>query len=155
MSENNIVNEKKELSRSHRREAAFMLIFEKMFSKDTCDEIIETAKEADEYEFDEFSQDIFRNVTDKEEELDAVIGEFSKTRSVSRIGKVSLAVLRIAVYESIYTDVPVNVAVSEAVSLSQKYSLENDVKFVNGLLGSFAKSEHIPEDKRAQVTIRQ
>ncbi|MBQ5317376.1 MAG: transcription antitermination factor NusB [Oscillospiraceae bacterium] len=134
------------------REAAFMLIFEKMFRDDSYDEIIESAKAADEYEFNEEAQQLFINVCNNETELDAVISEFSTTRSVSRIGKVSLAVIRIAVYESIYTDIPVNIAVSEAVSLSEKYSLETDTKFVNGLLGAFARSEKVPADKRDSVS---
>ena len=52
-----------------------------------------------------------------------------------------LAVMRIAVYECNHTDTPVNIAVSEAVRIAQIYSLEGDVKLVNGLLGSFSRSD--------------
>ena len=52
----------------------------------------------------------------------------------------SLAILRIAVYEMIYDDkVPVNVAISEAVLLAKGYSYTPDVQFINGLLGAYAK----------------
>lgn len=148
------MDKQKKITREHSREAAFMMVFEKMFHDDSCDDIIEQAKLADEYDFDAYSQELFRAVTEKADELDSIIGEFSQTRTVARIGKVSLAVMRIAVYESIYTPVPVDVAIYEAVVISQKYSLENDTKFVNGLLGSFAKSEHIPEGKRGDVTVK-
>ncbi len=140
------------MKRSHIREAAFLLIFEKMFRDDSCDDIIESAKDADEYEFDKEAQSLFKNVVEKTEELDDVISRFSEKRKVSRIGKVSLAVMRLAIYECIFDDnVPVNVAISEAVRLSKTYSLETDTQFINGLLGAVARSELIPEAKKEAV----
>lgn len=135
--------------RSEMREAAFMLTFEKLFSSDSCDDIIECAHEADEYDFDEQACRLFKGVTEKTEELDGIIAKYSEKRRVGRIGRVSLAVLRLALYECIYEpDVPVNVAVSEAVIISQKYSFENDTSFVNGVLGSFSRSGDVPAEKR-------
>ena len=62
--------------------------------------------------------------------------------TVERIPKINLAILRLAIYEAIYEEnVPVNVAISEAVALAGKYALEPDVSFVNGVLGSFAKEQ--------------
>ena len=109
------------LKRSHVREAAFLLIFEKLFRDDSCEDIIEAAKDADEYDFNDEVKRIFCAVSEKVEELDGIISEYSETRKVNRIGKVSLAVLRLAVYECLYEDsVPVNVAISEAVQLMKK-----------------------------------
>ncbi|MGN0666339.1 MAG: transcription antitermination factor NusB [Huintestinicola sp.] len=136
------------MKRSDVREAAFMLVFESQFRDDGIEEIIESAKEADEYDFNDEAIELFKNVTDKAEELDEIISRFSEKRKVSRIGKVSLAVLRIAVYESIYDDrVPVNVAISEAVQISERYSFESDTQFVNGVLGAFSRSGIAPEKK--------
>ena len=53
----------KALKKSHIREAAFLLIFEKLFRDDTCDEIIEFAKDADEYDFNDEVCRIFKAVT--------------------------------------------------------------------------------------------
>ncbi|MCM1523928.1 MAG: transcription antitermination factor NusB [Ruminococcus sp.] len=125
-----------------------MLIFEKQFRNDSCEDIIESAKEADEYDFNEASQRLFMQVVDKTEELDEIIGELSPRRKVSRIGKVSLAVLRLAVYECLYEEsVPDNVAVSEAVNIMNKYAFEEDTRFVNGVLGTFARKRKNREDK--------
>lgn len=136
----------KALKKSHIREAAFLLIFEKMFRDDTCDEIIESAKDADEYEFNDEVCRIFRAVSEKAEELDGIISEYSEKRKVNRIGKVSLAVLRLAVYECLYEEtVPTSVAISEAVVLTEKYAFDTDKQFVNGVLGSFSRSGKIPE----------
>ena len=49
--------------------------------------------------------------------------------------------LRLAVYEILYTETPVGVAINEAVELSKKYASKEDCAFVNGVLGSVAKEE--------------
>ena len=82
------------------------------------------------------------NVCEKQDEIDSIISKFSNKRTVERIPKINLALLRLAIYEAIYEEnVPVNVAISEAVALAGKYALEPDVSFVNGVLGSFAKEQ--------------
>jgi N utilization substance protein B len=54
---------------------------------------------------------------------------------------VDLAILRLAIYEMKYrSDVPKSVAINEAVELAKKYGTDNSGKFVNGVLGGFAKS---------------
>ncbi len=129
------------LKRSEIREAAFFLTFEKLFSSDTTDEIIDTAYEVDEFEMNEDVEKLFKAVDDKSAETDEIIAKFSEKRQFSRIPKVLTAILRIAVYEMLYDDkVPDNVAISEAVILAQKFAFESDVQFVNGLLGAFCRS---------------
>ncbi len=131
----------KNLKRSEIREAAFFLTFEKLFSSDTTDEIIDTAYEVDEFEMNEDVEKLFKAVDDKSAETDEIIAKFSEKRQFSRIPKVLTAILRIAVYEMLYDDkVPDNVAISEAVILAQKFAFESDVQFVNGLLGAFCRS---------------
>ncbi|MCM1579620.1 MAG: transcription antitermination protein NusB, partial [Ruminococcus sp.] len=104
-------------------------------------------------DFDEDACRLFRAVSERAEELDGVIARYSEKRSVDRICKVSVAVLRIAVYECLYEeDIPANIAASEAVKISQKYSPENDTAFVNGVLGKFTRSGDLPEAKRPAVT---
>lgn len=134
------------MKRSQVREAAFMLVFERMFRDDTLEDIIESAKEADEYDFNEDVIKLFCSTMEKAEEIDGIISEFSEKRRIERIGKVNLAILRIAVYECMFDElVPVNVAISEAVQLSRKYAFENDTQFINGVLGSLSRSGKLPE----------
>lgn len=129
------------MKRSEIREAAFLLGFEKIFSEDSADEIIDAAYEVDEFEINEEAEKLFKAVAEKESELDAVISEYSTKRHIGRIPKVSLAILRLAIYEMLYDDkVPVNVAISEAVVLAKGYSYASDVQFINGLLGAYAKT---------------
>lgn len=128
------------MKRSEIREAVFLLTFEKLFSDDSAEEIIDTAREVDEFEMNEECEKMFYAVNEKSAELDALIEKNSEKRKISRIPKISIAVLRVAIYEMLYSErVPNNVAVSEAVIIAKKYTYENDVKFINGLLGVIAK----------------
>lgn len=130
------------MKRSEIREAAFFLVFEKMFSDDTEDMIIDIAYEVDEFEVVEDVEILFKNVSAKSSELDEIIAKYSEKRQLSRIPKVSLAILRIALYEFLYDDkVPGNVAISEAVILTKKFAFDADVQFVNGVLGEFSRSQ--------------
>lgn len=128
------------MKRSEIREAVFLLTFEKLFSDDSAEEIIDAAREVDEFEMNEECEKMFYAVNEKSAELDALIEKNSEKRKIARIPKISIAVLRVAIYEMLYSErVPNNVAVSEAVIIAKKYTYENDVKFINGLLGVIAK----------------
>ena len=130
------------------RQAAFLLSFEKMFLDDDLDKIFESAEELGEFiPVNDEVKNLVRSIFDKQEELDSIISKYSDKRAVSRIPKVDLTALRLAIYEALYDEkVPVNVAISEAVALTEKYALEPDIAFVNGLLGSFAKDIKKDED---------
>ena len=129
------------IKRREIRESAFLLIFEKMFRQDEeLDDIFMSAME--EIIVNDEVKKLVKNVCEKQDEIDSIISKFSNKRTVERIPKINLAILRLAIYEAIYEEnVPVNVAISEAVALAGKYALEPDVSFVNGVLGSFAKEQ--------------
>ena len=128
------------MKRSEVREAVFFLTFEKLFSDETPDVIIDTAYEVDEFEMNEDVENFFKAVDSKSAEADEIIAKYSEKRQFSRIPKVSVAVLRIAIYEMLYDEkIPDNVAISEAVNISKKFAYEPDVQFINGLLGAFCR----------------
>ena len=73
-------------------------------------------------------------------EIDEKIDKAAKGWSISRIGKVELSVLRLAIYEMLFDeDIPVGVAIDEAVELSKKFGQESSGSFVNGILATLAK----------------
>ena len=75
-------------------------------------------------------------------ELDGYIDKYAKGWKFSRIDRVASAIMRVAMYEMLYMeDIPTGVAINEAVELCKKYESDEVVKFVNGLLGTFAKEE--------------
>lgn len=128
------------MKRSEIREAVFFLTFEKLFSNESVESIIEAAYEVDEFEINEDVEKLFAGVSEKSGEIDEIIAKYSEKRQFSRIPKVSIAILRIAIYEMMYDEnVPVSVAISEAVILSKKFSYTPDTQFVNGVLGAYSR----------------
>lgn len=123
------------------RESAFILCFEELFWNDDIDELFEIAESVAELPVNEDVKSLVRGVISKKQELDSIIAKYSEKRSVDRIPRLNLCILRIAIYESLYNDkVPVNVAISEAVMLARAYAYDTDVSFINGVLGSFSRS---------------
>lgn len=80
------------------------------------------------------------SIVDNLNDIDAKIADVSKGWTIERIGKVEIAVLRLAVYEMIYDDdIPVGVAIDEAVDITKKYGQSGSPSFVNGVLAALAK----------------
>lgn len=76
-----------------------------------------------------------QKIASKIEEIDALINEHTTRWKTSRMNKVDLTILRLAVYEMRWDeDVPTGVAIDEAVELAKKYSSEDGPSFVNGVL---------------------
>ena len=129
------------MTRREIRDNAFILVFENLLRDDPINTLYEEAEESDKVTVNDEVKKLVDGVIEHAEELDEKISAFSKTRSISRISKINVAVLRIAVYEILYDDMtPTNAAISEAVLLSEKYAYKEDTSFVNGVLSSFAKS---------------
>lgn len=79
-------------------------------------------------------------ITARMEELDQAINDRMDGWDITRIGKVELTILRIAVYEILFDeDVPDSVAINEAVELAKKYGQESSGGFVNAILAKFVK----------------
>lgn len=129
------------MTRREAREQAFMVLFEKIFDEElTISEIVGIAKENELIKINNFAEALLKAVEDNYEEVDSVIEANLQDWTLSRLPKVSLAVLRLAVAEIKYVDeVPDGVAVNEAVELAKKYGTSVDASFINGVLGAVAK----------------
>ena len=129
------------ISRYKEREQAFLICFEKMFSDASISEISECAEESRDDNFSQFALQCAKGVEDNLEELDKIISDHLSAKwKLNRISKVSLSILRLAVYEMKFVeDIPTNVTINEAVELSKKFSGEEEYKFVNGILGAVSK----------------
>lgn len=130
------------MTRKEAREQAFIIIFEKEFNNEyTLDDIIAAATEAELFDADNFARDLSEKTLSQLEKLDEIISSHLKGGwRLSRISKVSLAILRLAICEMIeFDEIPVSVSINEAVELAKKYAAEEDSSFVNGLLSSVSK----------------
>ena len=130
------------MTRSEAREQAFIVLFEKIFDNDsTIAQIVENAREAELIKINNFSETLLNAIEENISDIDNVITENAKGWTIARLPKVSLAVLRLAIGEMIYVDeVPAGVSVNEAVELTKKYGTADDASYINGVLGSVAKS---------------
>lgn len=129
------------MTRREIRECAFYIIYEKSLRDDPIEDLYELAEELVEFEIGDKVKEIVNGVLEHQEEIDNIISLYSTKRTIPRIPKVSLAILRIAIYEALYDEMtPVNAAINEAVLLSQAFSYKEDTSFINGVLSSFAKN---------------
>lgn len=131
------------MTRHESRELAFILIFEKSFQKEiSVTELIDSAVELELFPHNEFAESLAKKVYLKLEEIDAVIEENLVGWSAKRISKTTKAILRLAVCEMLYSeDMPVGVAINEAVEIAKKYASSEDASYINGVLGSIAKKK--------------
>ena len=128
------------MTRHESRELAFILVFEKGFQEDmTVIELIENALELELFPENAFAETLARKVYDNIEAIDNTINENLVGWSAKRISRVSRAILRLAVCELMYSDVPVGVAINEAVEIAKKFASDEDASYVNGVLGSVAR----------------
>ena len=155
------------MTRANARELAVHLIYGRAFTGEEPEQVVAIRLEKDYYT--QLSQDnevyaerpsraqmgyidkVVAGVANREEELNAVIQKFSIGWDISRISKLARCVMQLAIYEILYVeDVPTGVAVSEAVRIAKKYDGDDTGSFVNGILGSFARSLNVPQVEDVQ-----
>ena len=142
--------------RSDARELAVHLLYSAEFTGDTPEEEIDLRLEPDYYKklagenpvYTErpskkqmsYRDTVVSGVMNRKEELNGVIASYSVGWDVKRISRLTRAAMQLAIFEAKYMeDIPVGVAISEAVRIIKKYD-EEAAGFANGILGSFARS---------------
>ncbi len=149
------------MNRSTAREIAVHFAFELAFSDERAEALLEReltpeafalrgreesiyAQFPGEGELDYITR-LVRGVGGHGAELDGYIDKYAKGWKFSRIDRVASAIMRVAMYEILYMpDVPNKAAINEAVEIAKKYVDDDVVKFINGILGSFVRTE-LPE----------
>lgn len=131
------------MGRHEQREQLFKLLFRVEFnSLDDMPEQVRLFFEDDEIEYTEAVMEAieakYAKIQEKLSEIDGLLNEKAEGWNVSRMGKVELAVLRIAVFEILYDeDIPNTVAINEAIEIAKKYGQEASGGFVNAILAKF------------------
>ena len=83
----------------------------------------------------------FRGVYDKQSELDSIIAKYSPKRNIERIPKINVAIMRLAIYEALYDDRgSCQRSCQRGCDTGTQDAMETDASFINGVLGSFARS---------------
>ena len=149
------------MTRGNARELAVHLIYGRVFTGEEPEQVVSVRLDKEYY--DKLSEEnevysdrpsraqlryidtVVSGVANREEELNGQIRKFSVSWDVSRISKLTRCVMQLAIFEILYVeDVPTGVAVNEAVRIAKKYDGDDTGSFVNGILGSFARSLTAP-----------
>ena len=146
------------MTRADARELAVHLIYGRDFTGDEPEQVVALRLNKEYYEKLSAENEIYSErpsrkqllyidtvvagVANREEELNQQIQQYSIGWNVSRISRLTRAVLQLALYEIQFVeDVPAGVAVSEAVRLAKKYGGSDTGSFDNGILGSFVRAQ--------------
>lgn len=132
------------MNRSTARAHAMKLVYEWEMGGEGGEETRRNLLEVqpDEAEFG-FMNALYDGVVAEHEKLDALIAEYARGWSLDRLSRVDLAILRLGAYELSRKENPPAIVINEAVELANVYSGDKAGPFVNGVLGSIARSGKI------------
>ena len=145
------------MTRANARELAVHLIYAREFTGDEPELVIATRLQKAYYSelstenpvYEErpskaqraYIDTVVMGVSNRTEELNEIISNFSIGWDITRISRLTRTVMQLAIFEILHLeDVPTGVAISEAVRIVKLYDGEDAGSFVNGILGSFARS---------------
>ena len=129
------------MNRTTMRESAFKLIYSLEIQKqDNLKEQIDVYFESENIEnkdAKEYIEDAVLGIENHKEEILGLIEKNLKSDwKIDRISKIDLSILKLAIYEIQYKDIPFKVVINEAVELAKKYGEDSSKNFVNGILAS-------------------
>ena len=155
--------------RSDARELAVHLLYSAEFTGEEPEKVIDTRLDRDYYKKLAEENEVYTErpsrkqlayidavvsgVVNRQEELNGIIASYSIGWDVKRISRLTRAAMQLAIFEAKYMeDIPVAVAVSEAVRIIKKYD-EEAAPFVNGILGSFARNLQAPAAPETEAQV--
>lgn len=133
-----------EMNRTEMRENAFKLIYSLEIQKvENVQEQIDLYFESNNITDEEAKKYITNAVNGIKEHQEEILKDIETNLKeewkLSRISKMDLTILKLAIYEIKFTDVPYKVSINEAVELAKKYGEDKSKNFVNGILASVVK----------------
>lgn len=109
---------------------------EKSYEKTLLDKVSENDKS--------FYIDLVKGTIDNRNNINSIIELYLKSWKMSRIAKVDLAIIQLAVFEMLYKeDIPISVSINEAVELGKEFGTDESGSFINGVLGEIARNHKI------------
>ena len=134
------------MNRSEIREQAFKLMYSLEIQKnENLEEQVELYLESneilDQNAIEYIKDAVFGIEENKEEIIKKIEKNLKEDWKIERISKIDLVILKLAIYEIKYKEVPYKVVINEAVELAKKYGEDNSKNFVNGILASIVKEE--------------
>lgn len=135
------------MQRSAMRELAFKLVYEIEVQKESEEEQFEIFIENNEITKEaviDYLKDIKEGIKANSDEINSLITNNLKDNwSLNRISKINLSLIKLAIYEMVYKELPYKVAINEVVELAKKYADESAPVFINGILASVVKEKNL------------
>ncbi len=134
------------MNRSKAREEAFKLLYSVQVSEvDDVNEQIKYFVEEENIEDDEaieYIEDIINGIKNNEKEIvEKIKDNIKEDWTISRISKIDLTLLKLGIYEILYSKLPYKVVINEVVELAKSYGDDSSKAFVNGVLASIVKED--------------
>ena len=128
--------------RSELREKIMTILYQiEMYKKNNFDFNIDNVIKENIDISNEFVNDIVKGTISHIDEIDTTANKYLKNWKINRLDNLGASILRMAIYEMLYTDTPKIVIINEAVELSKKYSDESVKNMINAVL------QHIMDDE--------
>ncbi len=130
------------MSRRAARQAALQVLFQMDIGQmkfDNALDFVIVENKLDQKQV-QFIRDIISGVLEHMDELNRIINEIALDWDMERLAGVDRSILRMALYELCYSEMPPNVAVNEAIELGKTFSTAESGKFINGILGRVVKN---------------
>lgn len=138
------------MRRTEIRELAFKLIYSlEIQQEENLSEQIELylqTLDKQNQKIEDYIKDVIYGINSNNEEIENIIKQCIDSKwSIERISKVNLSILKLAIYEMKYKNIPFKVEINEAVELAKKYGEDTSSKFINGALAKVVKEMHLDE----------
>ena len=135
-----------ELNRSELRKKIMTILYQvNVYDKNkisyNAEDVIKEVLEID----NEFVKDIVYGLITYKDELDSLANKYMNNWTIDRLGNTDIAILRMGIYELLYTNTPHIVSINEAVELAKNYSDDDVVKMINAVLDKIYKHEVLNE----------
>jgi N utilization substance protein B len=139
------------MKRTEAREEAFKLLYSlQLIKQENLEEQIElflSQNEITDQEAIKYIKDIIIGTNKENENLEKMISENIKSDwDIGRISKIDLTLLKLGIYEIIYSKLPYKVVINEVVELAKKYGDDSSKSFINGVLASIIKKLNLEEN---------
>lgn len=142
------------MNRSKAREYAFKLLYSLQINKSTDEledqlNIFEESENIVDAETKEYISDVINGISQNSEGITNEIKKNIKQDwTIDRISKIDLALLKLGIYEMLYSKLPYKVVVNEVVELAKRYGDDNSKAFVNGVLASIIKENNLNNEEQ-------
>lgn len=139
------------MEQTKKREFAFKLIYSSEVQKNMDEEQVEIFLKENRIERDvkvNYIKQIFYGIKENEEEITKLIENSLKDKwTMDRVSKIDLSILKLAVFEMLYSKIEYKIVINEAIELAKKFSEDNSKSFINGILANIVKEKNLAKEE--------